>query len=537
MNRFFLLAGLFLSFSGSVFCNQVTFKILPGEKWWGGVDCFPTRGGEIMASPYDAHTDITLDLNHNYSNHAAPLFLSSKGRYIWSDGPFRIEFKKGEIFVDSDCDQVSIVQAGNTLRDAYMQACASHFPPSGKIPAEDFIASPQYNTWIELMYNQNQADILRYAHAVVDNGFPPKAILMVDDNWQKYYGNFEFKPERFPNPREMCDELHGLGFKIMLWVCPFVSPDSPEFRDLRDKGLLVRRKGSNEPYISGWWNGYSSVIDMSNPDSREWFVGQLHKLQEEYLIDGFKFDAGDANFYPESQIDVHDGKSFGTLHTELFASLYEDFPYHEFRANWKTQNKPVVLRLQDKDYSWSGVQSLIPSIIAASMEGHLFVCPDLIGGGSFTKFLNIGPDEHDQDLIVRSCQIHAFMPMMQFSVAPWRVLDEEHLDICRHYANLHLEMSGYILDQCKKCAVSGEPVVRPMEYSFPGQGLEDCRDQFMLGDDYLIAPVVTPGYQRTVALPRGVWVDENGRKYKGGRTYSIEVPIGRVPVFYCATNS
>ena len=54
---------------------------------------------------------------------------------------------------------------------------------------------------------------------------------MIDDNWQRYYGNFEFKAEKFPDARAMTDELHRLGFKVMLLISPFVSADSPEFRD------------------------------------------------------------------------------------------------------------------------------------------------------------------------------------------------------------------------------------------------------------------------------------------------------------------
>lgn len=519
-----------LLISIGLFADNKTVQMLPGEKWWGGIDCFRAIDGKFATSPYDAETDYTIDLNDNHSNHAAPLFLSSKGRYIYCDTPFKATFRNGAIEIESK-DEVSIVEAGSTLKDAYMHACALHFHPSGEIPAEEFIAAPQYNTWIELIYDQNQADILKYARAIVDNGFPTGAVLMVDDNWQKYYGNFEFKPEKFPDPQAMFDELHKLGFKVMLWVCPFISPDSPEFRDLSEKGYLVMAKDGNEPFIARWWNGYSGLLDMSNPEARNWFVGQLKDMQDKYGVDGFKLDAGDSYSYRESKTKVFDGKSYGTMHSELWASLYKDFPYHEFRASWKTQNKPVVLRLQDKDYSWSGVQSLIPSILAASMEGHLFVCPDMIGGGSFECFLNIDQTKMDQDLIVRSCQIHAFMPMMQFSVAPWRVLDEKHLNICRDYANKHTEMSGYILDQCRKCAASGEPVVRPMEYSFPGEGLEDCADQFMLGDRYLVAPVVTAEYQRNVSLPKGLWIDETGKRFKGGKTYTIDVPIERVPVF------
>ena len=60
------------------------------------------------------------------------------------------------------------------------------------------------------MYNQNQEDILRYAHAIIDNGFPA-GVLMIDDNWQRYYGNFQFKAERFPDAKAMIEELHALG--------------------------------------------------------------------------------------------------------------------------------------------------------------------------------------------------------------------------------------------------------------------------------------------------------------------------------------
>ncbi|MBQ2148583.1 MAG: glycoside hydrolase, partial [Bacteroidales bacterium] len=56
-------------------------------------------------------------------------------------------------------------------------------------------------------------------------------------------------------------------------------------------------------------------------------------------------------------------------------------------------------------------------------------------------------------------------------------------------------------------------------------------DQYMLGDRYLVAPMMTPGTTRTVQLPKGRWVDENGKVYKGGKTYELEVPIDRVPRF------
>ncbi len=40
----------------------------------------------------------------------------------------------------------------------------------------------------------------------------------------------------------MINKLHELGFKVMLWTCPFITPDTQEFRYLRDRDCLVKNK-------------------------------------------------------------------------------------------------------------------------------------------------------------------------------------------------------------------------------------------------------------------------------------------------------
>ena len=52
--------------------------------------------------------------------------------------------------------------------------CTEWFPPSGKTPDLLFFSAPQYNTWIELTYHQNEKDILAYAQSMLDNGLPPE---------------------------------------------------------------------------------------------------------------------------------------------------------------------------------------------------------------------------------------------------------------------------------------------------------------------------------------------------------------------------
>lgn len=530
-----VLFALLLGGSFQVLSENLTVTMLPGEKWWGGLDnphaWKLTESGGHYTFPMDETTDVAMDFTREtYSNNCVPFFVSTAGRYIWSDETLKAVFKEGVITLESP-GKIIFQEAGKTLKEAYMAAAAAHFPPSGKLPPEEFLTRPQYNTWIELMYNQNQEDILKYAHAIADNGFPTGAVLMVDDNWQKYYGNYDFKPERFPDPKAMMDELHGMGFRVMLWVCPYVSPDSPEYRELAKKGYFVLDVKEDRPAIIQWWNGYSAMLDMSNPGARAWMVGKLKEMQTKYGVDGFKFDAGDGASYSPEKIRVFDGKSYGPKHTELWCRMYEDFPYNELRASWKLAGEPIVMRLCDKKADWAAVRGLVPAMLAAGMEGHLFTCPDMIGGGEFTSFLDVDPSEIDQEQIVRSCQVHAMMPMMQFSVAPWRILTKENMEICRAAAWKHVELAPYLLEKTKEGTINGVPVARPMEFEFPGQGFEGCNDQYMLGDKYLVAPMLEKGTSRSVKLPKGRWQDETGRKYKGGKNYEIDVPLDRIPIF------
>ena len=207
----------------------------------------------------------------SYYNQLQPLLLSTSGELVWSEEPFRFKVSKEKILFDSAYAPLVYKKAGKSLRDAYLYASKNYFPPSGKMPPELFFSVPQYNTWIELTYNQNQKDILKYARSIVQNGMPP-GIIMIDDNWQEDYGRWNFHPSRFPNPKAMMKELKELGFKVMLWVCPFVSADSDIYRELEKKRVFMLDE-TDKPAMVRWWNGVSAVLDLTNPESEKWFKG------------------------------------------------------------------------------------------------------------------------------------------------------------------------------------------------------------------------------------------------------------------------
>jgi alpha-glucosidase (family GH31 glycosyl hydrolase) len=122
--------------------------------------------------------------------------------------------------------------------------------------------------------------------------------------------------------------------------------------------------------------------------------------------------------------------------------------------------------------------------------------------------------------------------MMQFSAAPWRVLDEEHLQYCVEAARLHARFGPEIVELARQAAVSGEPILRHMAYEFPEEGLETVQDQFMLGGSLLVAPVVEKGARaRKVAFPAGTWEGDDGSIVVGPATREIDVPLSRLPYY------
>lgn len=522
--------------------REQTLPLPPGEHWWGGPVVY---AGEM---PYTLKSEArhTFHARDRWAstNQTQPLLLSSAGRYLWNDTAFTYAFKDGQLHLSEAAAPFTLGTAGNTLRSAFRAAAQRFFPPSGRLPAEIMFTAPQYNTWIELVFDQSEERILNYARNLVAAGYPP-GVIMIDDNWQEDYGLWEFSPRRFKNPKAMIRELHGLGFKVMLWVCPFVSADMPVYRELLRDGCLVRdttekadsiwvsRELPNDAAMIRWWNGVSAVLDLSNPRAREWFRGRLQHLVDEYGVDGFKLDAGDSLFYSPSV----PGRGYATFaprtpeqHVTDWAQIGLDFPLNEYRACWQMAGQPLAQRLRDKDHSWEDLGLLIPGILAQGLSGYSFTCPDMIGGGMAPTFEDT--TRFDPELVVRSAQVHALMPMMQFSVAPWRVLKPELANLCLAAARLHVSFGPEILAIARESARTGDPIVRPLEWQWPHQGYASIQDQFMLGDTVLVAPVLKKaGRSRNVIFPPGRWVGDDGSVVVGPATLAIDVPLARLPYY------
>jgi alpha-glucosidase len=142
---------------------------------------------------------------------------------------------------------------------------------------------------------------------------------------------------------------------------------------------------------------------------------------------------------------------------------------------------------------------------------------------------------------VQACCLNPRMVMNSWKAGnavnlPW--MHPEVTGIVRAAIELRYRLLPYLWQRFERAASHHEPIIRPTFYDFPEDArcLEDC-DDFMLGPDLLVAPVVEEGQrERRVWLPAlpggGAWFDfETRQAYAGGAWHTVPAPLDKLPLF------
>ncbi len=508
------------------------FKMLDGECFFGG-----TSENGIYA-PFDKNTKLENDFRIESENQTMPMFISNKGRVIWSEEPFRVSFCNGNIEIEGE--GVTIEALGTSLKEAYIAAQSKYFPVRGEELPWEFFSVPQYNTWMQHTYNPTEEKVLEYAADIIKNGFTP-GIFIIDEGWQKEYGLWEFDPLKFPHPKETVAKLHEMGFTVMLWVTPSVRPDGftfvsrwSSFMNPETYDKLFFRNENGKIVLTRWWNGYSATLDFTHEADCKLLDAQLEALMNDIGVDGFKFDGARLGHYTNNEaingpVDTSKTPAERNIAWNEFGRRYR---YHEFKDTFKGGGARGIQRTSDRNHSWdnNGLNTLIPNAILAGLLGHPFICPDMIGGGSWVHRDLKRPI--DSELFVRMAQCSALFPMMQFSWAPWEAVDAESLALIKSAEELHVAFAPKIRSLVNDAYKTGEPIIRSLAYNYPDAGYEYVNDQFMLGENILVAPVVVKGETvKRVHLPEGKWRDGEGEVFEGGKTLEYPVTLASLPYF------
>ncbi|XP_066989034.1 myogenesis-regulating glycosidase-like isoform X2 [Macrobrachium rosenbergii] len=344
----------------------------------------------------------------------------------------------------------------------------------------------------------------------------------IDDNWETCYGDLTFNPDKFPDPRKLITELHEEGFRVTLWVHPFVNRECQSFVEGDRKGYFIQDE-TGETQLTSWWQGSSAgLVDFSSPEAVRWWTHRLKVLQKSTGVDSFKFDAGETSWMPKSYVLRNvDKRAWPDAFSRLFVEAVARFGgMIEVRVGKGTQGHLGFVRMLDKDSTWgedNGLRTLVPSLLHFGLLGYPYVLPDMVGGNSYDQ-------EPSEELFLRWAQANTFMPAIQFSILPWRYGDKM-TERCQRVTALHKQFSSTLIQLAEEGIVKGIPMARPTWWLCPEEEICLTADQqFLLGDKILVTPIVHEGARTlTVVIPPGNWKRaDTGYYYRGPHIYSIE---------------
>jgi alpha-glucosidase (family GH31 glycosyl hydrolase) len=145
----------------------------------------------------------------------------------------------------------------------------------------------------------------------------------------------------------------------------------------------------------------------------------------------------------------------------------------------------------------------------------------------------------NKELFARWLEFSAYSTAMEVLLGPkrtiWQDYDQELIDIARRQVSAHHDLMPYSRSYLYQATQTGMPVMRSLIFTYPDDAsLADLWDEYLLGGEILVAPVITAGAtSREVYLPAGQWLDYNTKAavLKGASKVTAQAPLGTIPLY------
>lgn len=380
-----------------------------------------------------------------------------------------------------------------------------------------------FGTWMSRITYFSQSDGYKVADELRKNKIPSD-VIHFDTGWfgVDWQCDYKFASDRFSNPSKMISDLKDKGFHISLWQLPYFTPKNIFFKELVQKDLYVKNSCGTLPYED-------VVLDFSNQKTVDWYQDKIAELLK-MGVGAIKVDFGEAapygnGFYASGRGGLYEHNLYPLRYNKTVADVTKKINGENViwaRSAWAGSQRYPLHWGGDAANTNEAMLSTLRGGLSFGLSGFAFWSHDMGG------FVQSTPEELYRrwlpfGFLTSHTRAHGAPP-----TEPW-LYNESFCEAFRLCAEMKYRLMPYVFAQAKNCTETGLPMMRALFVEFPadaGAWLVD--DQYMFGNDMLVAPLFENENGRDVYLPgNGKWID-----YQTGKVYACgwnKIEAGKIP--------
>lgn len=439
---------------------------------------------------------------------------SGWGLIVWTGAPVFMDFRENALVlvIDPTLNVTSLEGSGPEMLGRYAEL-------TGAVP-EDW-PDWAFGTWMSRATYLDVGEMLDVVEDLRAAGCPVDVIhvdaWMTGNVFRDFTTNWDVDRSRFPNG--WTDDLRARGARVSMWLNPFIKAGTALADELLMRGFLVMRSDGSPATTCD--RDYRYLVDFTNPRAVEWWQRTVADLMRQERPDALKLDF--AEEVPPDAV-FHDGRP-GHLVRNSYAALYQQATRDVAavpmfcRSGWLGAQRTPCHWVGDTPASWDGLAGALNACLSLSASGVALVATDgggfhspgtsgipatLLDGGSAAFTAEVEPE-----LYGRWAQFAAFTPVTRFHglgrreptayPGPWG-----------HAAIAALQVREGLRPHLRSALAAahdtGLPVMRPMVLMTDDPEGRSAHQQYFLGEDILVAPLLTAGGHTRIWMPEGSWV-------------------------------
>ena len=501
-----------------------------GERFWQA----GLSGTTLDVRPQDRSGEP----GHNWTYVAIPLVYNAGGLGFYADTAFDTKFRFNQPDTSFDMEMFAASVPLYLMAESSPKAVLSAYTGITGRPQDP----PQwtFGPWITAL--GGYGPVLEAADRIRREDMPASALWIYDQNDEKDNLGWPFWfSSYYGDPHKFVDLLHGMGFRVLTYVHPYVRAEmmpfflpSPQFDKGVSQGFLATG-ADGKPAGPRFEMVQTGNVDFTNPAAVDWWQGMITGAVQTQGFDGWMEDFGEW-VRDTDRFAAGTGKTLSELYPLLYhkvtlrvaQSLNPSVVPFSRSGSPGSQAFSPVLWGADQSANWSrdyGLPSVVTAGITAGMSGYSTWGPDILSTGS------------NRDLWMRWVEFGALTPVMRDHVwdrpsGSFNIFSDAATTAhFRRWAAFHSSLLPYLVTYAQEASQTGIPIMRHTMLEFPDDPRSASAEyQYLLGHELLVAPVVQGGQTlRQLYLPPGEWVNFwNGDFLTGGQDVTVdasEIPI------------